>query len=269
MDLHLKGKRALVTGSSAGIGAAIATTLAAEGVCVVVHGRNEKRARAVADDIIANGGQAAVAIGDLSSGPGSDAVARTADAAFGGIDILINNAGGHTEGPPGFFEFSPEDWIKTYERNVLSALRLSTYFAPQMKDRKWGRIIQITSRTSWTPAGLIPDYCASKNALNNFTLNLSKALAHTGVTVNGVAPGLTITDTMQHWLADVAEKNGLGRDVKKGEEFVLKNFVQLCVDRLGRPQDLADAVVFVASPRADYINGTNIRVDGGGSPSVN
>lgn len=271
MDLELRGKRALITGSNSGIGEAIATTLAGEGVSVVIHGRNEARARAVADKIAASHKdiKVAVALGDVASEAGADAVAHAADKAFGGIDILVNNAGGPKEGPPDFFSSSPEDWIETYERNMISALRLSTYFVPQMKERKWGRVIQITSGLAWTPVGQNPDYCASKGALNNFTLNLAKALANSGVTVNGVSPGMTVTPMLEAWLEDMAEANGMGRDKIKGEEFVLKHVVPLTVARLGRPQDIANAVAFVASPKADYMNGTNIRVDGGGSPSVN
>ena len=271
MDLDLKGKRALVTGASSGIGTAIAKLLAAEGVRVVVHGRDQVRTRRVTDDINAAGGSAKIALGDLSNQAGADKVAAAAQEAFGGIDILVNNAGGPSDASLGmeFFALKPEHWVATYERNLISALRLSEFFSPQMKERGWGRIIQITSGLAYSPRGMQGDYSASKSAMNNFTFNLSRALANTGVTVNGVSPGMTVTPMLEDWLAGIADANGLGRDVAKGEEFVLRNLFQLSVGRLGRPEDVANVVAFIASPLADYMNGTTVRVDGGGSPSVN
>lgn len=270
MDLQLSGKRALVTGASGGIGACIASVLAAEGVAVVVHGRDEKRASVVANQITAAGGKAVIALGDLATETGVAAVAAAADAAFGGIDILVNNAGAPSDAPGiGLFELDPKEWVATYERNLISALRLSRHFAEQMKARGWGRIIQISSALAYAPRGIQGDYTASKAALNNFTFNLSRALANTGVTVNGVSPGMTVTPMLEKWLANIAEANGLGHDVVKGEEFVLKNMFKAAVGRLGQPQDIANAIAYIASPLADYINGTTLRVDGGSSPAVN
>jgi 3-oxoacyl-[acyl-carrier protein] reductase len=270
MDLRLNSRRALVTGASSGIGRAIAKTLAAEGACVVVHGRDEARTAAVVAEIEASGGQAKPALGDLAVEAGAEGVAEAADAAFGGIDILVNNAGGPSDPTlgMGLFDLKPQQWVDTYERNLISCLRLSAYFSPQMTARGWGRIIQITSGLSFSPRGLQGDYTASKAALNNFTYNLSLALKDTGVTANSVSPGMTVTPILEAWLSSMAEKAGLGPDPVKGEKFVLENVVRLTVNRLGQPEDIADAVAFLASPRADYINGTTIRVDGGGSGAV-
>jgi NAD(P)-dependent dehydrogenase (short-subunit alcohol dehydrogenase family) len=271
MDLKIRGKRALVTGSSSGIGIAIAKTLAAEGVSVVVHGRDESRTRAVVDDISATGAKAAAAIGDLATDAGAEAVAKAADAAFGGIDILVNNAGAPSDPALGLglFDLQPQAWTATYERNLVSVYRLCKYFVPQMKERRWGRIVQVTSGLAYSPQGIQGDYTASKAAMNNFTFNLSRALANTGITVNGLSPGMIVTPVMEEWLATIAEQNGLGRDIKKGEEFVLKNIVHLAIPRLGDPQDIANALAFLVSPLADYVTGTTLRVDGGGSSAVN
>jgi 3-oxoacyl-[acyl-carrier protein] reductase len=270
MDLQLRGKRALVTGASSGIGTAIAKTLAGEGVAIVVHGRNEGRARAVASEISAGGGKAAIAIGDLSTDAGAESVAKAADEAFGGIDILVNNAAAPTEPSRGLgmFDLEPADWTATFERNINSAYRLSKYFVPQMKDRHWGRIVQITSGLAYSPRGMQGDYSSSKAALNNFTFNLSRAVANTGITVNNVCPGMTVTPVLQEWILSIAEANGLGRDLKKGEEFVLQNMVKLSVPRLGQPQDIANAVAFIVSPLAEYVTGTTLRVDGGSATAV-
>lgn len=270
MDLQLSGRRALVTGASSGIGEAIAKTLAAEGVRVVVHGRDAARTEAVTAAIRAAGGEAEPALGDLATEAGAEGVADAAQAAFGGVDILVNNAGAPSDPAlgMGIFDLAPKHWVETYERNLVSALRLSGRFSPQMTERGWGRIIQITSGLAFSPRGLQGDYTASKAALNNFTFSLSRALKNTGVTVNGVSPGMTVTPILEAWLESMAENAGLGRDRVKGEAFVLENVFELSVARLGLPQDIADAVAFLASPRADYINGTTIRVDGGGSSAV-
>ena len=144
MDLDLHGKRALVTGSSSGIGAGIAETLAAQGVSVVVHGRNAERVASVADGIRGHGGNAAVAVGDLATEEGATSVAAAALAAFGGIDILVNNAGGSSEsGVQSWFALPVSEWGATYQRNVLSAGHLIHALAPAMKENGWGRIIQI------------------------------------------------------------------------------------------------------------------------------
>jgi len=271
MDFELRGKTALVTGASSGIGTAIAETLAGEGAQVVVHGRNAERTQNVVNKITANGGMAFAVIGELSSEEGVKAVAVDAENAFGSVDILINNAGGptaHSEGMD-FFEINADQWQQTYQRNMLSVLTLSTYFAPKMKKNGWGRIISISSGVAYSPQGMQGDYSASKAALNNFTFNFSRAMANSGVTVNGVAPGMTRTPTLEAWLKEMAEQNGLGADAEKGEEFVLNNLIPLTVARLGVPQDIANAVAFIASPCADYMNGTTLRIDGGGVPCVN
>ena len=269
--MTLSGKRALVTGASSGIGAATAKALAAEGVQVVVHGRDAARTSDMVSAIRDAGGEAEPVLGDLSSPGDADAVAASADAAFGGIDILVNNAGGPSDAALGtqIFDLDPEHWVASYERNVISCVRLAGYFSPGMVSRGWGRIIQVSSGQAFQPLGLQGDYAASKAALNNFTLNLSKALKNSGVTVNGVSPGMTVTPMLEEWLADVAHKAGLARDPRQGEAFVLANMVDLTVNRLGLPEDLAAAITFLASPRADYINGTTLRVDGGASSEVN
>jgi NAD(P)-dependent dehydrogenase (short-subunit alcohol dehydrogenase family) len=268
VDFGLSGKRALVTGSSSGIGAEIARVLAREGASVVVHGRDEGRAMRVAEQIIAERGKAAVVCGDLQGESSTLALAKAADAAFSGIDILINNAASRAEGTTGF-DIPPEEWLKTYERNVLSAVRLAKYFAPQMRERGWGRIVQISSAMGTTPIGVVPDYSSSKAALNNFSLNLSKALANTGITVNTVSPGLIWTPANEAFFADLAVAMGLGNDVQKALDHVLKEHARQSVGRVGQPRDIAAGVAYLASPLADFVNGTNLRIDGGHSASLN
>jgi 3-oxoacyl-[acyl-carrier protein] reductase len=194
MLFQLADKRALVTGSTSGIGAEIARMLAPEGVKVVIHGRDRGRAQEVATEIETKGGKAAVVLGDLMTPQGLDAVIKATEHAFGGIDILVNNAGGSNSGTAlGWFETPIEDWADSYSQNTLPAVRLAQAFVPAMRERKCGRVIQISSRNAISAYAQFGPYGAAKAAVNNLTLSLSKALAGTGVTSNGIMPGLIYT----------------------------------------------------------------------------
>lgn len=268
MDMELSGKRALITGSSSGIGVAIAEMLAGEGASVVINGRNEARAQAVADRIIANGGKAAVACGDLTTDEGANAVADKAREAFGGIDILVNNAGGAADAPnQSWFALSPDVWAESYNINVLGAVRLIHALTPEMREREWGRIINISTGAALVPTSAQPDYGPSKAAMLNFSLGLSKALSKTGVTSNCVSPGMIRTEGLNTFFKSFAAKRGWGDDYQKAEDYVVKGTGQT-VSRVGEVRDIAYAVCFLSSPRSDFINGTNIHVDGGITPSL-
>lgn len=224
MDMQLAGKRALVTGSSSGIGAEIARCLAREGVRVVVHGRDAARAQAVREEIMAAGGEAAMTLGGLTSDLSATSVIDVASDAFGGIDILVNNAGGAVSpGNRTWFDASLEDWAESYRYNTLAAVRLIKAFVPAMRERGWGRVIQISSRNAISPHAQFGDYGAAKAAVNNMTLSLSKALAGTGVTANGIMPGLIYTPQLNGWFLATAEQHANSADPRDGEAYVLKN----------------------------------------------
>ncbi|WP_375484977.1 SDR family NAD(P)-dependent oxidoreductase [uncultured Mycobacterium sp.] len=268
MDFGLDGKRALVTGSSSGIGAGIAKTLASEGVSVVAHGRNMQRVCAVVDQIRQNEGTAAAVIGDLATQDGAAAVAEAAAAAFGWVDILVNNAGGPSEtGIQSWFALPVSEWAITYQRNVLSAGYLIHALAPRMKENGWGRIIQIASAAGIIPTSGQPDYGPSKAAMINMSMGLSKALAGTGVTVNTVMPGMIMTEGLRDFLHIFAERRGWGSDIERAAQYVLKGTGQ-SVHRIGQVEDVAYAVAVLASPKADFFNGMNLHVDGGGTSSI-
>lgn len=206
MDLGLQGNRALVTGSSAGIGAAIAEALAAEGVSVVVHGRNPVRTKAVAELISKRGGHAEVAVGDLTTEAGAAATVSAVVETMGGIDILVNNVGAPVGGKKAdWFENSVQDWADSFAVNTLAAVRMIHAFVPAMVTSGWGRSIQISSRNAISPHANLCTYGAAKAAVNSLTLSLSKGLAGTGVTSNGVMPGLTYTPMIDRFFADVAD----------------------------------------------------------------
>jgi NAD(P)-dependent dehydrogenase (short-subunit alcohol dehydrogenase family) len=268
MDLQLAGKRALVTGSTSGIGAEIARMLALEGVKVVIHGRDRGRADRVIADIEAKRGQAAVALGDLMTADGVEAVIKATQLAVGHVDILVNNAGGSNSSTmSGWFETPVEAWTDSYRQNALPAVRLAQALVPAMRERGWGRVIQISSRNAISAYAQFGPYGAAKAALNNLTLSLSKALAGTGVTSNGIMPGLIYTPLVDPWFKALAKQLG-SDDPQVGQDFALKNVVQQTVARLGQPIDIAVAVCFIASPLSDFMTGTTIRVDGGATPTV-
>jgi NAD(P)-dependent dehydrogenase (short-subunit alcohol dehydrogenase family) len=267
MDLELTGRRALVTGSSAGIGVGIAEQLAAEGVSVVVHGRNAERANAVAERLGANGAKTAVAVGDLSTDEGGEAVASAALEAFGGIDVLVNNAGGAAESKDkSWFGTGTQAWVDTYQANVLAAVRLVHHLVPGMRERGWGRVINIGTGASITPTTGQPDYGPSKAAMLNMSLALSKVLKGSGVTSNTVSPGMIRTEGLERFLTSFAEKRGW-TDMAQAEEYILKGTGQT-VAKVGEVRDIAYFVTVLASPRSDFLNGTNLHVDGGISPSL-
>lgn len=271
MDLRLEGKRALVTGSSAGIGTGIAHALAQEGVAIVVHGRSPDRAEAVAEQIRQAGGRAIVAIGDLATDAGAAETARAATQAFGGIDILVNNAGGRSSdaGAVEWMNATAKDWLETYEMNTVAALRMVRHLAPDMKARGWGRLIQISSSAANSPNAAVPQYAAAKAALINMTVSLGKAFSKTGVTANTVSPGMTRTPALDAWFDGIAAEKGWEDDRARTEQWVLENLVHQTVGRVGTVEDIGALVAFVASPLADFINGANLRIDGGRSPGIN
>lgn len=260
MDLRLTGRRALVTGSSGGIGAEIARLLAAEGAAVVVHGRNEARVRGVAEGIRAAGGHADLALGDLSTEAGADAVA-TAALAGGDIDILVNNAGSYEH--VSWTEATPERWAATYEANVISGVRMIQRLVPGMRERRWGRVIQIGGGLAQQPIAAQPDYNASLAARHNLAVSLARELKGSGVTSNVVAPGAIRVAAVEELLTGVAPAFGWGETWEEIERGAVRDLVPNDVGRLGRPEEIAAAVAYLAGPLADYVSGTVLRVDGG------
>jgi 3-oxoacyl-[acyl-carrier protein] reductase len=268
MDLQLLGKRALVTGSSSGIGTGVAKALAAEGACVVVHGRDSDRAESVAAQIRASGGQAMIALGDIETDEGAEVVANAALAAFGGIDILINNAGGTQNAVVGWFGMPMADWLGTYNKNIGTTVRMIHRFCEPMRARGWGRIINLGSYAGQSHAGQGPAYAASKAAIANLTLGLSKSLAFTGITVNTISPGLIDTPMLDKFIDRTGKAQGMDGDREKTVQHIVQNMLKQSVTRLGTPQDIGAMATFLCSPLADFVTGANIRVDGGAAPSV-
>jgi NAD(P)-dependent dehydrogenase (short-subunit alcohol dehydrogenase family) len=272
MDLQLAGKRALVTGSSSGIGAGAALALGREGAVVVVHGRDRERAEATAQAIRTAGGVAHLAIGDLATDAGAAAVAREVESQTGGVDILVNNIGG-TEGAAGrtaWFDILPEHWGASMQQNLIAAVRMIHAFVPAMRERGWGRVINVASAGATEPPPTVPDYCAAKAAVLNMTVSLSKALARTGVTVNAVSPGCTRTELFENKLERMAAEHGWPDDYEAREaRFMELNLFPCASERYGRPEDVGALIAYLASPLSTFIDGANYRIDGGQCQGVN
>ena len=261
MDLQLSGKRAFISGSTSGIGEAVARLLAAEGATVIIHGRQETKATRIADEIVQAGGKATAVTGNLVDIDIANTVVQEALTACGGIDILVNNVGIYPHGP--WFDTPDTEWLNLYNSNVGSAVRLIQGFVPQMKSQNWGRVITIADGVATTPIPFVAPYAASKAALLNIAINLAKELSGTGVTSNAISPGAIHTPGTETMFRELATGQGLPDDWGQIESFIVEHVAPTPVGRLGQSQDIAYMVAFLASPCADFITGTNTRVDGG------
>jgi 3-oxoacyl-[acyl-carrier protein] reductase len=260
MDLQLQGKRALVTGASSGIGEAIARALASEGVDVVVHGRDRLRTSAVVDTIRASGSEASACVGDLSTEEGCKDVSNAARD-LGAIDILINNAGIYA--PHSWDSATSDAWLETFTINVLSSVRLVKELLPTMRSKGWGRVIQIGGGLGIQPEATFPQYSASLAARHNLAVSLARELKGTGITSNVVSPGAIHVPQVEKQLLALGRLLNWGDTWDKIEPLVVERLVPNDAMRLGTPEEVAAAVVFLCSPRAAYISGTIMRVDGG------
>lgn len=264
MDLKLDGKIALVTGSSKGIGEGIAHGLAREGAIVIVHGRDKAKTEQVADDIIAKGGRAHVVLGDLTRDDDVQRLVDVAQTLVRPVEIVINNAGG-SSGTEDWTTTQSETWASAYDRNVLAAVRVTSRLLPAMRSAKWGRVVNISSLAGMMPPAWRPDYAAAKTAMIAMTASLAKAVAGDGITANTVSPGTIHSVSLDAAFRKAAIGQGLASDApwSEIEQKVLPTFAQVPTGRVGTLEEIADAVAFLVSPRAGYITGANLRLDGG------
>lgn len=264
MDLNLENKRVLVTGSTGGIGAAIAQRFAEEGATVVINGRRAEAAEQVAAEIRGAGGEVIIALGDLSEDEGVDAVLEKIVSELGGVDILVNNAagGGHQNA----LETPAADWLNSYNSNVLSMVRLIQKILPAMQEQGWGRIINISSAAGTKPAPGMEVYNATKAAVNSLTVSLAQGMGNDNVTINSVSPGAIFTSGTGAYFIE----HGMAADLDEARAAMNKMAGgDIPFDRVGEVDEIANVVVFLASPLASYVHGANIRVDGGYVPTVN
>jgi NAD(P)-dependent dehydrogenase (short-subunit alcohol dehydrogenase family) len=258
MNLQLDGKRALVTGSTAGIGLAIATALAAEGATVVVNGRSQERVAAAIAHIrrIHSSARLEPLAADLST---PEAAAR-ATAAFPDVDILINNLGRYSARP--FEEISDRAWTELIEANFMSGVRLSRYYLPKMKAANWGRIIFVSSESAVNiPAEMI-HYGVTKTMQVALARGLAETTAGTGVTVNSILPGPTRSEGVEGFVRELAASRSVEPAVVE-KEFFQNLRPSSLLRRFATTEEVAALAAFVASPVSAATNGAALRVDGG------
>jgi len=263
MNIDLSGKRAIVTGSTAGIGFAIASALAESGATVVINGRSEKSVQAAKERLeqkVRNAKVEAVA-GDLSSAEGTASfIARAGDA-----DILVNNVG--IFDPKPFVEIPDSDWQRFFDINVMSGVRLSRHYLPAMMKRGWGRIVFISSESGINIPVEMVHYGMTKTAQLALALGLAATAAGTGVTVNSVLPGPTRSEGVVDFLGKLSEGQNLSQ-AEMEAKLIAEGRPSSIIRRLAAPEEIASMVVYVCSPQASATTGAALRVDGGVVRSV-
>jgi len=256
MNLKLTDKTALVSGSTKGIGLAIATGLAREGARVIVNGRSEKAVAEAKQQIAKEvpGAKVEGFAGDLATAAATESLVGR----FPQVDILVNNLGIFEPKP--FAEIADEDWRRFFEVNVLSGVRLSRAYLPGMKERNWGRVVFISSESGInTPAEMI-HYGMTKTAQLAISRGLAQSCAGTGVTVNAVLPGPTRSAGVEEF----ADQLSGGKPFAEFEQDFFKNFrSSSLLKRFATTEEVANLVVYVCSPLSAATNGTALRVDGG------
>ena len=258
MDLQLEGKRALITGSTAGIGFAIAAALAKEGASVIVNGRTRERVSAATARMrdVSACAELSGLTADLGTSEGCDEALKR----YPEVDILVNNLGIFEAKP---FEDIPDtDWLRFFETNVMSGVRLSRHYLPRMKQKNWGRIIFISSESGLQIPSEMIHYGMTKTAQLAIARGLAETTRGTNVTVNSVLPGPTDSESLGGLVENVAaEKKSSREDVEK--EFFRNARPTSLLQRFERPDEIGAVVAFVASPLASAMNGAAVRAEGG------
>ncbi|MDQ3623831.1 MAG: SDR family oxidoreductase [Verrucomicrobiota bacterium] len=258
MDLKLENKLALVSGSTAGIGFAIASTLAAEGARLIINGRTSERVEEAIRNLRAAHPDAKLEPLplDLSTAAGVDETVRL----FPDVEVLVNNLGIFEPKP--FEEIPDADWLRFFEVNVLSGVRLSRVYLPRMKQRNWGRIVFISSESGLQiPAEMI-HYGMTKTAQIAVARGIAETCAGTGVTCNAVLPGPTGSEGVKEFVGKLAKQGGQSAEQFEQEFFETARPTSL-LKRFATPQEVAWMVAYVCSPLASATNGAALRVDGG------
>lgn len=257
MDLQLAGKKALISGSTAGIGLAIATQLAQEGAQVIINGRSQASVTQVVDALARQtGGQIRGFAGDLSQA----AVAQALFEAHAEVDILVNNLGIFE--PKAFEDIPDEDWLRFFEVNVLSGVRLSRLYLPYMKQQDWGRIVFISSESGVQIPPEMIHYGMTKSAQIAVARGLAESLAGTQITVNSILPGPTRSRGVGDFVEAMAQA-----EQQSAESFEKEFFAQVrptsLIKRFATTEEVASLVTYIASPLSSATNGAALRVDGG------
>lgn len=262
MDLGLKNKVALVTGASKGIGRAIAMALAREGCRVCIVARSAAPLAAAADEIRqATGSEVLHAAADVSDAASIESMLARIHQHWGTVEVLVNNAGGP---PPGsFLEHGEAVWQQTLDQNFLSVVRLSRAVAPAMKQKKWGRILNLTSTIAKEPTPAMVLSASTRAAVSAFTKAIAGELAPFNITVNTICPGGVQTERVASLMSITAQRENISV-----EEVVKRSVAMIPIQRFASAEEIAAIMVFLASEAASYVTGVSMMVDGGLTKSV-
>ena len=257
MKIDLSGRRAIVSGSTGGIGLAIARGLADAGADVVINGRTSKRVHQAVEAILQDipGARVDGVTADLATAEGAEALIAAAPDA----DILVNNMGIFEVKP--FAEITDADWQRFFDTNVMSGVRLSRHYVPRMVAKGWGRVVFISSESGLNIPKEMIHYGMTKTAQLAVSRGLAESVAGTGVTVNAVLPGPTLSEGVSAMLADMTKD---GADIEEaGRKFIAQARPTSLIGRLATVEEVANMVVYTCSPQASATSGTALRVDGG------
>jgi NAD(P)-dependent dehydrogenase (short-subunit alcohol dehydrogenase family) len=266
MKLNIENKVAIITGASKGIGKAIAKSFALAGCHVVLAARGKEELLKTANEIKELGGSVLVVPTDVTQSEDIHHLIHTTISAFETIDILVNNAGGVHDFLP-FEKISDQDWVDMFELNLFSTVKITRAVLPYMKKNQCGKIINISSESGVQPDALIPHYNAAKAAINSFTKSLSKAYGKDGIHINTVSPAFIMTPQIESLLIQKSKERGISVEALL-DEFLKDHRPNIQQRRAGKPEEVAAAVLFLASEQASFITGANLRVDGGSVSTI-
>ena len=266
MDLGLQGRVALVTGSYRGTGAGIARMLAVEGTTVLVHGFEPGQAEETVGAISEAGGGCRAVTGDIRTEDGTAALVSEVRETVGRVDIVVNNFG--VADGRDWTTSDTESWHASYDTNVVTAVRVTQAFLPDMRAARWGRVVFVSTVGATRPGDRIPEYYAAKGALPSMAVSLAKHLAGTGITVNCVSPGIIATAEVIDSFAERARREGLPTDWASVERLILSSRMANPSGRVATPDDVGRFVAFVVGEPGWHLNGAHLRFDGGAADAV-
>lgn len=268
MDFSMDGKTALVTGSNRGTGLIIAQQPQHEGARVIYHAPDQQLAQNLAELLSADSSDTRpentafdIVHGDLTCAAGAAQVAEQVNSISREINILVNNFG--AAGAARWHDDGVDDWLAAYQTNTLSAVRMVKLFRDSLAAGDWGRIVNLGTVGSTRPNRRSPGYYAAKGALANLTVSLMQELSGTGITVNLVSPGLIRTPEVEQAYLERARARGWGNTFEEAEAAIVGEYAPNPTGRMATRADVASVVVFLCSRQAGFINGQNVRVDGG------
>lgn len=264
MELNLQDRKVLVSASSGGIGRAIATAFASEGAEVIVNGRSEDSVKSAIALIKENLPDAKLLplIADLSTADGCNLAIES----YPEVDILINNLSLYES--VDFFDITDEQWQRLFDINIMSSVRLSRHYLQKMLQHKRGRILFVSSESAISPAPEMAHYSATKTMQLSIARSLAELTKGTEVTVNSLLPGSTRTESVMSFIEDVFDDEALTTEAAE-QKFMTENRSTSLIQRLIRPEEIANAAIFLCSPLASAFNGSAVRADGGLIRSIN